>query len=355
MATNFRGAVLRPTDWCTAGARLRWLRPARLEAPASTSGVRCHRSMTVFRSSWHLQRAVVLLVACGSNTPNAVIGRGHALETIRAPHESILVETGRGAYRVYLDTGGRELVTDAIGATLTRSGIAIYRKDDRWVVEEKGLVRTVDGVLAGSGRIELSPDETRVAVTEPNDVIRNEHAAVVVIALADLAVQRFPIKPSADLMRWTSRSDGLWIEDQRKLFRLDLASGALVEHAREADDKDRANRHDPEICESRGWRLAVVTKRNRQEIWLEPFARREDPERLPALQPHLLMSSTNHSDHNTTHVRRAGPEPGVLGRPMFTRSCDHFVFTLGDSVYVADVATGHYAHLIVGRDPMFAR
>jgi hypothetical protein len=86
------------------------------------------------------------------------------------------------------------------------------------------------------------------------------------------------------------------------------------------------------------------------------LASHDNRNQIAAVEPRVLVASTDHPGPSGDGAINLGkPHPGALGVQLFTPSCDHFVFTLEDRVYVGNIATGRFAFLIRGGRPTIPR
>jgi hypothetical protein len=164
--------------------------------------------------------------------------------------------------------------------------------------------------------------------------------------MRDASLQRISLGPRVDRyslsLTWAKDHSALLVADGDDRYRLDLATGAHT-----PIDKLEWKLHEPPPatdCTTRGLRLERRVAKKQQTIALVTLASSKNPEELSAIEDRVLVAATNHSGGSG----RWDPQPGPLEPVQFTPSCDHFVFTLEDRIYVASVATGRYAFLMRG-------
>jgi hypothetical protein len=158
---------------------------------------------------------------------------------------------------------------------------------------------------------------------------------VVVVGIADLSVRRFPLAQATDWMRWARYSDGLLLQRGHQVVKLDLVTGEqTVIDPSEVDDAMHVDVADEAVCPALGMQLQIIRTAKRQSIVAVSTARATDPDTLPPLERRVLVSATNRS----WHPRGGGEPPGKLIPELLTSSCEHFVFTLGENVYVGRCA-----------------
>ena len=285
------------------------------------------------------------MLACGARKPvaNVMVTPSSELATLRAPHEAIYVTTTRGLVTVKLDVGIAEPVKDmpvtrlANGAIGVRDGAYLVRRGDSWA--------PVPGVRDDGDPPLLSPDGARFVVRRSSAGTVTSLEELLVITLAEpSAIQRFPMAERPDDVSWSKDSKGLLVRTGRvpTVRRLDLATGAFAPTDEEAADPTIfvAPRTD-HVCPARGLKLEVEQAAERQQLVVVAIGGPSNPDQLAAQSRRVLVEATN----------RGARDAGELGGAMFTRSCEHFVFTLGDRVYIGELATGRFAFLIAGTNP----
>ncbi|MEJ7600072.1 MAG: hypothetical protein WKG01_19345 [Kofleriaceae bacterium] len=286
-----------------------------------------------------------LVLACGGHKPveNALITPPSDLSALRAPHDAIFLTTTRGLVKVHLDAGIAEAVKDvpitllANGAVGVRDGQYLVRRGDGW--------ETVPGVRDDGDSPVLSPDGKRFVVRRSTAGTVTSLEEIILVTLAEpAAVKRFPMAERADDVRWSKDSSGLLVRAGRvqTLRRLDLATGAFAPTDEEGEDPTIfvAPRTD-HVCSARGLQLEVEHTADRQQLVVVAIGGPANPDQLGAQPRRVLVEATH----------RRSRDAGELGGAMFTRTCEHFVFTLGDHVYVGELATGKFAFLVVGTNP----
>jgi hypothetical protein len=304
--------------------------------------------------------ALVVVAACGAKpTSNTLFGTPTRLAEVGAPHVPIYVTSDRGLVRVFLDTGTSELVNAAIDATAITATTTVRIDNGHYVIERAGAAKrlVVDGVAATPGP-KVSPDGRWLAVAEADRDAPVDQIAI--ISVADGSVRHVPVEPPGPpprpflSVRWAGTSDAVLFEYAGR-FRLDRATGKIA-----AIDKEdwliASSAPTPTDCPARGFKLERRTRNHRQEIVLISLASQDDPERIVAVEPRVLVASSDHPGPSGDGAVNLGkPRPGALGAELLSPSCDHFVFTLEDRVYVGNVATGRFAFLIRGGRPALPR
>lgn len=300
-----------------------------------------------------------VLAGCGRGPVNTMLGTAVRRTALRPPHEAIYVQTFRGIARVWLDTAEAELVAPT-AALAGRPGGRVFAVDERTSISiHKGryFVRKPDGLhevpdIVESGRPEVSPDGTRFAVTQsPSGPLLEGRDEIVVVAIADLGVRRFPLPNPTYWLRWSADSREVHYGHGLQEFRLELATGQSSRVERTTTRPGRSEQPGPppggETCATRGMRLELDRRGSRQRIVLVPISIPGDPDRLRAIEPRVLVEATDHdwSPHSGHEF------PSRLGDAFFTASCNHFVFTLRDIVYLGETRTGRFARVIAGSDP----
>jgi len=291
---------------------------------------------------------LLVLAGCGGghHTSNTMLAPNVALETIGAPHVAVLVANRSGLHRVWLDTGKIDLVdgspdaiaiTDTTYLSIDRGTFVIHRGREHLVVE---------GVTPGKDVV-VSNDGKQLAIEQAGP-------AIAVITVADASVQRISVPPSSSefspglSITWAKDGASLLVIDYGERYRVDLATAARTPIDKldwEANESPK-----PTDCPARGLRLERRLRKSRQEIVLVPLASTANPEQLASTTDRVLVASTNYSDPwgGDGAVNMMKKRPAALGVDMFTPSCEHFVFSLEDRVYVGSVATGQYAFLMRG-------
>ncbi len=301
---------------------------------------------------------LAVLAGCGRGTMNRMLGTPARLAALRPPHEAIYVHTLRGVERVWLDTAESEVVA-ASAAPATRGGSEVFTVDEHASISVKGgryYVRKPDGQhevpdVVETGRPHVSPDGTLFAVTQsPSGPLLQGREEIVVVALADLTVRRFPLANPTYWLSWSADSREIYFGHGFHDFRLELTTGetsrtdrTTVRAARRAGVDEPGD----STCIARGQRLEVRRTSYRQRLVLVPISMPADPDHLSTIEPRVLVEATDQdwSPHSGREL------PSRLGDAFFTASCDHFVFTLGDVVYLGETRTGRFAYLTTGRDP----
>ena len=284
-------------------------------------------------------RVLVLLAACGGSqqTSNTILASNVALETIGAPHVAVFVTSPSGLHRVWLDNGRIDVVSKLPDAMPLSETAFLEIEGGRFAIVHQGKERIyVDGVKPGE-RVVLSPDGTKLAIAQAD-------FSIAIVSVADGTVQRVrrPLHDTRIEIAWTKDNAALLVVVGEDRDRIDLASGDRTK----ADklDWDANAAAPPTDCTSRGLRLERRLVRGKQALVLVTLAGTTNPEQLASTQDRVLLSATNHG-HNS---RRWSENPSPLAPKLFTPSCEHFVFTLEDRVYVGSVATGHHAFLMRG-------
>ena len=306
-------------------------------------------------------RSIALAIAaaaCGPHpTSNAMLSRPSRLVEVGAPHVPIYVPSARGLLRVFLDTGSSEVVNPALDAVAITATTTVRIENARYVIERGARRIVVDDVVATPGP-NISPDGRWLAVAEADPDARADRIAV--ISVDDGTVRQHtldapgpPPRPFLSV-RWASASDAILFEYAGR-FRLDRATGKIAAIDKE-DWQIATSAPSATDCPARGLKLERRTRGGRQEIVVVSVAPHDDPEQLAAVEPRVLVTATDHPGPSGDGAINLGkPRPGALDVELFTPSCDHFVFTLEDRVYVGSVATGQFALLLRGGRPTLAR
>src|SRR5262249_11539854 len=153
----------------------------------------------------------------------------------------------------------------------------------------------------------------------------------------DGAARHFPVGEIGSPLRWVG--DALWLYGRDGWHRLDPATGTWSDGAPEPARELSA-------CAERGMRLKVDRGGGRQRLVLEAAPRPDAPDHIATLGGRVLVIATDrpHDQHFDTHR-------GDFGVTRFAASCDYFVFSFGESIYVGNVATGEFAYLTAGTFP----
>jgi hypothetical protein len=289
--------------------------------------------------------ALAMVTAC-AHVHNTLLDHPVALSELggkTAAREAITVESARGLLEVFLDGGEIHVLDPGHQASRVDDRVTIHIADHQYVIRDGQQSRVVTGVTADYPP-QLSPDHTKFVVeqwaAEPR---KNE---LVVVTIADAKLQHFAVdEPERGYAaRWSRDGAAVWFYTGTGPHRIELASGAItaVDHVDPADLAD-AQAPDPSVCPARGLRLVIERTGDRQLIVLESLPTSSDPDHLSSLQRRTLVQATD-----KPHGQETDPFPGGFGDTLFTASCDRFVFTFEEQVYVGSVATGRFAYLTAG-------
>ncbi len=285
---------------------------------------------------------LVLAASCGT-LRDSLDSKPSQLAAIHAPHEVVLVSGPHGLARVAIDTGHIDVIDDSPGAILAADGITFHHMTNRMFKVRRGGIATVVPDVVSGHVPEVSPDRRRFAVTDHTELATAtpQKPEIVVVELATLAVQRFPVDSLVTIKDWDG--DGaivFWADPMEKAMRLDLATGAVTPMTAPEEPLQASP---PATCRDKGMQLEIIHAGFHQSIVLTSIAQTNDPEHIAMIEPRELVSaswgvSTVHGDLY----------PHVLASLMFSSSCDHFLFTFADKIYVGDIATGKFAWLVAG-------
>ena len=287
---------------------------------------------------------LVLAASCGT-LRDTLDSKPTQLAAIHAPHEVVLVNGPHGLARVAIDTGQIDVIDESPDAILAAGGITFHRtRNDTFEVRRGGVATLVPGVVSSHVPI-VSPDRKRFAVTEhpgPATALATQpKPAIVVVELATLAVHRFPVDSLVTIKDWDGDGAiGFWSEQDNARMRLDLATAAVTPVI-EPEEPLQASA--PITCRDKGRQLDVTHDGHHQRIVLTSVAQTSDPEHVAAIAPRVLVSAS----WGVSNVH-GDLYPHVLASLMFSSSCDQFLFSFADEIYVGDIATGAFAWLIAG-------
>ncbi len=170
---------------------------------------------------------------------------------------------------------------------------------------------------------------------------------IVIVRVADGSMTTLTMPPTDDygvtpIVSCAKDTGMLLVIHGGRRWRMDARTGERTPLDNDLDWK-ADDRPGPGVCVVGGMRLERRVTRREQSIVVVPLAGTANPEELSAISERTLVSATNHARGS-----RYEDGPAVLEARMFTPTFFHYVFTLGDRIYVGNVQTGAYAFVMRG-------
>src|SRR5258705_8588155 len=102
---------------------------------------------------------LLALAGCPTNrNTNSLFEPRSKLADVGAPHVAIFVHAGDGLYKVFLDTGQSERLTEARNGFVLDPATIVHVEDKHYVIEHAGKRTVIDAVEAPNAYPDVSPN-----------------------------------------------------------------------------------------------------------------------------------------------------------------------------------------------------